>query len=175
MTIYNIIDIIILGVLAGFAFQGLKRGMVMSIAGGLTLVVAIIGANIAADNFAPQLESLIRPLFSDMSDLNIDAHIPAFPWAQSGALVETTARFFTFIFAFLGITLALYYASRLLDTVVKLPILNMFNRLGGLFGGVIFGGAVVWLGVYVVRYFGFLGPGIVGNTRLLSFVFSMMP
>ena len=175
MTAYMIIDIIILGVLAGFALRGLKMGLVMSLAGGLTLVIALTGANIFADRFMPLLENLIRPLFGDMTVLDISEHIPTFPWASSEALVETTARFFSFIFAFLAITIALHYAAKLLDTVASLPILNLANRLGGIAGGALFGAAIVWLGVYGARYLGLLTPGLIGSTRLLSFVIGLMP
>jgi uncharacterized membrane protein required for colicin V production len=174
MSVYNIIDLVVLGVIAAFGVQGIKKGLVMSLAGGLTLVVGISGARVASVHLTPYIGRLLTRVLGEGPAVNIMDHIPAFPWV-SDYLTLPTAYLFSFIFSFLAITLAFYYAARLIDTIVKFPILNLANKLGGLAGGLIFGGAVVWLGVYLLRYFGIPNPDVIGRTVLLDFVYKTMP
>ncbi|MCL2501371.1 MAG: CvpA family protein [Defluviitaleaceae bacterium] len=174
MSIYNVIDLVVLGVIAAFGVKGINRGLVMSLAGGLSLVIGISGARAASTYLTPHMGRLLARVLGEGTAVNIMDHVPSFPWAND-ILTLPTAYMFSFIFAFLGIALAVYYAASLLDAVVKFPILNLANKLGGLAGGMIFGGAVVWLGVYVLRYFGIPNPGVISNTVLLDLVYRTMP
>ena len=87
--------------------------------------------------------------------------------ALTASLAAMIARIFTFILAFLMITLALFFASRLLDTAAKLPVLNLANKLGGLAGGLLQGGVIVWLAVYILRFAGVIDPEAFEHTVLL--------
>ena len=87
--------------------------------------------------------------------------------ALTVSITAMIARVFTFILAFLVITIALFFVSRLLNTVAKLPILNMANKLGGLAGGLLQGGVIVWLAVYILRFAGVIGPETFEHTVLL--------
>jgi uncharacterized membrane protein required for colicin V production len=167
-------DLLVLGIIAAFAMKGLKQGLVLSLAGGLAFVAGIYGARVATDYLTPYMGRLLSQVLGEGTAINVMEHIPTFPWA-SGILTQPTARLFAFTFSFLVITLALYCAAMFLNSVVKLPVLNLANKLGGLAGGALTGGAVVWLGVYVLRYFGIPGPGMIERTVLLSFVYKLMP
>ncbi|MCL2029905.1 MAG: CvpA family protein [Oscillospiraceae bacterium] len=211
MSPYLIIDALILGTILFFGARGLKTGLIMAVAGALTLALSLVGAHFTANALSPRVEGLIEPFVSGWVDLRIEdsslnvaaeagavtetfavelltalgfnqnnaqrfaASVAGYidqtgqtlQTALTSALTETIARGLTFLAAFLVLLLALLFAARLLDTVAKLPVLNTVNKIGGVAGGLIKGGAIVWIVVYVLSFTSLIGAETMDNTVLL--------
>jgi uncharacterized membrane protein required for colicin V production len=214
MTPYLIIDLIILVIIAFFALRGLKKGLVMAVAGAVIFIVALVGAYFAVGMFSPRVESVIEPsirnwvenraserltdavdggiggitdsmLFDALQKFgfgegqasqisgNVSDRIgqtgQSITHALTTALTATLANIITFVIAFLLIMAALHLAARLLDTIVKLPLLNTINKLGGFVGGTLQGVVIVWIIVYCLRFVGVISPEVAAETYLLRF------
>jgi len=200
MNEYFWINIVIFLTLALAALNGWRRGLIMTLAGLVTLIVALVGAHYISITFSHYLESFLEPRVADwvanrVSELNItfapdlapvaDAtvfetirafgisesladtitgtvtnhlqqHGSHFQAAITTALTASFARMIVYVVAFLAIIILMNIAMRLLDAVAKLPILNLVNTLGGLVGGLIQGGLLVWIVVYILRLMGVL-------------------
>jgi uncharacterized membrane protein required for colicin V production len=219
MTPYLVIDLLVLGVIAFFALRGLKKGLVMAVAGAVIFIVALVGAWMAVGAFSPRVQTFVEPMISGWVESRAVERIPAgadgglggvtdtmvydalrmfglgenlaqqfaenvsgqvtqagqgVVYAITAALAANIARMLTFVIAFALITVVLHFAARLLDTIAKLPVLNTFNKLGGLAGGVLQGAVVVWLVVFCLRFVGVFGPETFANTYVLKIFGGMM-
>ena len=63
---YLIYDAVIVAVLAYFFLRGRKRGLILTLCGLAAFFVAIIGARMASDAFAPKVADLLQPRFSSV-------------------------------------------------------------------------------------------------------------
>jgi uncharacterized membrane protein required for colicin V production len=185
MSPYLIFDALILGALSFFALRGLKKGLVMSVASVLILVISLLGANYAVKTFSPLAEVIIEPMVSGWVDTNAgniiadavpdigfgiaDAIANQAKKALTSTLAATIAKAFTFIAAFLVITLLLSFAAKLLNIIAKLPILNTLNKLGGVAGGLIQGTIIVWMAVFIFSATNVITEDIASGTVLLKF------
>lgn len=68
----NLFDLIILIVLALFLWLGVRRGLIMTLCGLVVTILALIGAQAAADQFSPYLASMIQPSLQSTLLANID-------------------------------------------------------------------------------------------------------
>lgn len=71
------------------------------------------------------------------------------------------------ILVFIAVRLILGLVSRVLDIVGKLPVINQFNRVGGLLLGLLKGVIVVWIGLTIMNLF-FLDPTMPGLQNMLA-------
>jgi uncharacterized membrane protein required for colicin V production len=55
-----IIDLLIVGVILFFAWRGLRKGLIMAVAGAVTMLVAVVGAYFAANMFSHHMEGFIE-------------------------------------------------------------------------------------------------------------------
>ena len=65
MTAPVIIDIVVAAILGGFVVWGGSRGLVRSLAGLVAVVIALVGAGIAAATFAPPATRFVTPLIAE--------------------------------------------------------------------------------------------------------------
>lgn len=63
---YLIYDAVIVAVLAYFFLRGRKKGLILTLCGLAAFFVAIIGARMASDAFAPKVADLLQPRFSSV-------------------------------------------------------------------------------------------------------------
>lgn len=188
-------DILIVVLLAFFAWRGASKGLILSLCGLAAVVVAFLGAQFLSERFCAPVAGIIRPiiaqsfrgvepeasaaegeaassytmeqlldsiqeegLFEGFSDFleqgvandSVD-HGPLSPLdALATYLSEGVARALLFGLVFLVILLAWFLVSHALDLAFHLPILAEVNTAGGLIVGLIKGGlltiVLVWLG-----------------------------
>jgi uncharacterized membrane protein required for colicin V production len=68
VTPYLIIDAAIVGIIVIFTLRGLKKGLVMAVAGAVIFIVALVGAYFAVGIFAPSVETFVEPMISGWVD-----------------------------------------------------------------------------------------------------------
>lgn len=61
MTSPILIDLILLAALLFFVLMGAKRGFILTLCSLVAVVVALVGANLAADTLSPKIADAIRP------------------------------------------------------------------------------------------------------------------
>ncbi len=105
-------DILILIPLAFGAFMGFKKGFVIEATSVLALLFGIYGA-IGFSNFTEKM-------------LN-----------EKTGSTSSAMPVLAFILTFLVIVVAIYFLGKLLEGVVKITMMGIFNRIAGLFFGVL--------------------------------------
>ena len=186
-------DILIVALLAFFAWRGASKGLVLSLCGLAAVAVAFFGAQFLSEKFCAPVANIIRPIiaqtfrgvepdiaaaegeaaytleqlldciqeeglfegFSDFLEQGVAydslGHDPLSPLdALAGYLSLGIARALLFGLVFVVILLVWFLLSHALDLAFQLPILAEVNTAGGLIVGLIKGGLVtvvlVWLG-----------------------------
>lgn len=189
-------DIIILALLALFAWRGGVKGLVMSFCGLTVVFVAFFAARFLSEQFCVPVANILRPiiiqtvrgagaepkvtsedpeaaytvdelvrsiqeegLFEGFSDfLEQGVANQSLPKNDHLTPLETLARYLSkaiarallFGIIFLGILLAWFLFSHALDLAFKLPGLSLVNTVGGVLVGIVKGGlltiVLVWLG-----------------------------
>lgn len=191
-----IFDIIIIALLAFFAWRGAVKGLVLSLCGLAAVFVAFFGAQFLSEQFCEPVGNILRPiiiqtvrgadaepevnpddpedtytvdelldsilekgLFEGFSDFleqgvandTVTGYASLSPMdALAGYLAKAIARALLFGVVFFGGLLAWFLLSHALDLAFKLPILAEVNLAGGLVVGLVKGGllavVLVWLG-----------------------------
>lgn len=73
MAIPVIIDIIAAAILLGFVISGAKRGLFRALAGLVMILVALIGARVAAEKLTTPTVELMRPVLEHRIEAKLDA------------------------------------------------------------------------------------------------------
>lgn len=186
-----IFDILIVALLALFAWRGAAKGLVLSLCGLAAVFVAFFCAQFLSDQFCVPVGGILRPivtqtirgagaepvpaepggsytvdellssiqekgLFQGFTDFleqgaAYDAIGPLSPLdSLAGYLSQAIARALLFGGSFLAILLIWFLVSHALDLAFHLPILAEVNTAGGLIAGLVKGGllavVLVWLG-----------------------------
>ena len=68
----NLFDIIILAALVLFVLSGVRRGMILTVCGLVTAIVALIGAQVAADALSPTVAQMFQPAFESSVQLRLE-------------------------------------------------------------------------------------------------------
>lgn len=217
-----IVDVIIIVVLALFAWRGAKKGLILSLFSLLALFVAFYGAKYVSASFTGPVADILRPSIQLTIDELLEGETPAAGSAAAGAgsegasegsasvtpdltleqilrLLETADLFpgfreyleeaieeeaievtstaaaavagylsrvaasaLLFGLSFVVILLVWALASRALDLAFKLPILAAVNTIGGLLLGIIKGGVIVLVLVWLGRLAGWITPDNAG-------------
>lgn len=188
-----IFDILIVALLALFAWRGAAKGLVLSLCGLAAVFVAFFCAQFLSDQFCVPVAGILRPivtqtirgadaepvpsnpeqgytveeLLSSIQEKGLFEGFSAFleqgvaddslgrgslsPLeALAGYLSKAIARALLFGGSFLAILLIWFLVSHALDLAFHLPILSQVNTAGGLLAGLVKGGllavVLVWLG-----------------------------
>ena len=189
-------DILIVALLALFAWRGAVKGLILSLCGLAAVFVAFFAAQFVSEQFCAPVSNIIRPIIiqtvrgadaepeldpedpeatytvdqllasiqkegvfggfnqfleQGVSDREIrtNAHLTPLD-ALAGYLATGVARAALFAIVFFGGLLVWFLFSHALDLAFKLPILAEVNLAGGLLAGLVKGGllavVLVWLG-----------------------------
>ena len=188
-----IFDILIVALLALFAWRGAAKGLVLSLCGLAAVFVAFFCAQFLSDQLCEPVGGILRPivaqtirgadaepvpddpeqgytvdeLLSSIQEKGLFEGFTAFleqgaaydslgqgpqsPLdALAGYLSKAIARALLFGGSFLTILLVWFLVSHALDLAFHLPILSQVNTAGGLLAGLVKGGllavVLVWLG-----------------------------
>ncbi len=68
----NLFDIVILIALLLFVLSGIRRGMILTVCGLVTAIVALIGAQMAADALSPTVAQIFQPAFESSIQLQLE-------------------------------------------------------------------------------------------------------
>ncbi|MGM9537125.1 MAG: CvpA family protein [Candidatus Onthomonas sp.] len=68
----NLFDLIVLGVLALFAFLGSRKGLIMTLASLVVTVLALVGAPVIADQLSPSVAYMMEPAIQNAVQTNVD-------------------------------------------------------------------------------------------------------
>ncbi|MCI8699344.1 MAG: CvpA family protein [Oscillospiraceae bacterium] len=188
-------DIIIVALLALFAWRGAAKGLILSLCGLAAIFVVYLGAQFLSERFCEPVGNILRPiviqtvrgagaepevdpedpedlytmeelvasiqekgLFEGLSAFLEQADSRDLPQggllspleALASYLSTAIARALLFSLVFFGGLLAWFLLSHALDLAFKLPILAEINLAGGLIIGLVKGGlltvVLVWLG-----------------------------
>ena len=188
-------DIIIVALLALFAWRGAAKGLILSLCGLAAIFAAYLGAQFLSERFCEPVGNILRPiviqtvrgagaepevdpedpedlytmeelvasiqekgLFEGLSAFLEQADSRDLPQggllspleALASYLSTAIARALLFSLVFFGGLLAWFLLSHALDLAFKLPILAEINLAGGLIIGLVKGGlltvVLVWLG-----------------------------
>lgn len=72
MTTPVIIDIVVAAVLVSFLIYGGSRGLIRSLAGLVAVVIALVGAGMAAATFAPPAAEFVTPLIAEKIEQRLE-------------------------------------------------------------------------------------------------------
>lgn len=68
-------DLVILAVLALFAWRGWKKGLILSLCGLIVVVLAFVGAGFIADTAAPPVAKAIQPKLAETIEENLSGYM----------------------------------------------------------------------------------------------------
>ena len=153
----NQIDFIILGIIAAFLFVGYIKGLVRSILSLIQYVVVIF--------FAFQLNDAVSKLL--IKQFELDGAILNWLYNQFGLvennlylLNEEMVQMFVariinviaFVVVFVILKIFFWILMTILNRVVKLPILNEVNKLGGMVLGGVEGILIVYILITLINW-----------------------
>ena len=67
-----IIDLVLLGIIALCAWTGYRKGFILGITGIVALVIAFFGANLVAETYASEFNTMLEPFISGIVDESVD-------------------------------------------------------------------------------------------------------
>ena len=176
MTVF---DGVLLIVVILCVIVGLRRGFVLTLCGLLSIVIALVGAKVAADQFSPTVTQAIAPRIETVIEAQLtesvgDTTQDALEGAENASDEELSG-----ILGILQQSEAYRNAvssiqdsiqsgiSKALDLVAKLPVLHFFNRLlGGALGlmkGLLIAGCICCL----ILHLGLLPAGTIQESVFL--------
>ena len=153
-----VVDIIIIVILALSIFFGYKKGLVEL---GIGLCAGIIAIVVALTLYRPITNLVINTT-------SIDEHI--LEKSKSNEIAEQIApeiaqelsyniiRAVVMIVLYLVSKIALRFVTALANLIAKLPILNQFNKVGGIVYGAIRGILVIYVVLLIVSFVGQINP-----------------
>ena len=157
-----VVDIIIIAILVLSIFFGYKKGLVEL---GIGLCAGIIAIVVALTLYRPITNLVIN---TTSIDENIEQHI--LEKSRSNEIAEQIApeiaqelsyniiRAVVMIVLYLVAKIALRFVTALANLIAKLPILNQFNKVGGIVYGAIRGILVIYVVLLIVSFVGQINP-----------------
>lgn len=164
MSNIPIADIIVFVIVAVMAFWGLRSGFIRAVFHLGYYVISVIAAlvfyplvskfliNSALSRYIH--DKVILPRISmETGGLNLPTFlqnavtegINNTTEAVAASMTEMAISIICFIIVFILVRFGLKFAVKILDTIAKLPLLNLFNKVGGLAVGVLNGVIIVYL------------------------------
>lgn len=174
-----IVDIIIIAILALSIFLGYKKGLIELGIKAVALIIAIVGTLIL---YRPITNIIVNTT-------NLDENIQQVIMEKSGSIVgdQTTGnaiedgivseiqnqmlpnaahelslniiRAGVMLILYIVIKIALKFVTALANLIAKLPILNQFNKLGGIVYGAIRGLLIIYVALLIIQFVGEVNPG----------------
>jgi len=148
-------DLILILILFGFTWFGFWNGIVQAIGGIVSIVIALF----VASRWYEIISVRILPFLGDNMNL---------------------ARLLGFIGVFIIAKVVMFLLLKIIDKFFSLPILNIFNKLGGAVFGLIEGGLVIGVILYFSTKFplgetwlvllqtSIIAPTLIGFAKMLT-------
>ena len=96
--------------------------------------------------------------------------------AVVNSVAQTVVYGILYLLSFVALILLVKLVSFLLDGVLKLPVLNTANTVGGMLIGLMEGVLLMFLAIWVMRHFGFsFETGALAHTHILKFFTTVSP
>ena len=177
LTSSVIVDIVILGIVALSLLMGARRGLFRTLAELVSTIAAYVIASLLTGGLAAAAAEWLRPIAEERLSALVSEYLsgalekaPAFltagvleeflERAVPEAIVEqglyNIAYALVFVAVFLLALIALRILIRMVDTVLKLPLLHEVNTLGGAAAGALKGAVLVGLLIWLARRTGLL-------------------
>ncbi len=174
-----IVDIIIIAILALSIFLGYKKGLIELGIKAVAVIIAIVGTLIL---YRPITNIIV-------STTNLDENIQQIIIDKSSSVVgnETTGnvvgdgivseiqnqmlpeaahelslniiRAGVMLILYIAIKIALKFVTALANLIAKLPILNQFNKLGGIVYGAVRGLLIIYVALLIIQFVSGVNPG----------------
>lgn len=150
----DIADYVILLILLFSAFDGYRTGFVAQLVRIFGVVLAYVAAWKFHGALTPAVEGSVRPLVA--GNLRSFATVPFFGSMATGSSVaqitHTISGGVSFGIVFIAALILIRFLGRLLSAVMSLPVLSLFNRVGGLVAGVVVAFMMVAVLINVAAY-----------------------
>lgn len=179
-----IVDLIIIALIALSVFLGYKKGLVALAITLCTFVIAIVvtlvfyqpvsNFVINSTNIDETIENAVLENVNDViqEDKN-EMKNEIIEEAKNGLLPETArtlainiVRGGVFLILFILIKIALKFVTALANLIAKLPIINQFNKLGGILYGLLRGLLIVYVVLLIISITGKINPTNTVNTSV---------
>lgn len=177
LTSSVIVDIVIFAIVALSLLMGARRGLFRTLAELISTIAAYVIASLLTGGLAAAAAEWLRPIAEERLSALVSEYLsgalekaPAFltagvleeflERAVPEAIVEqglyNIAYALVFVAVFLLALIALRILIRMVDTVLKLPLLHEVNTLGGAAAGALKGAVLVGLLIWLARRTGLL-------------------
>ena len=172
-----VVDLIIIGIVLISVFLGYKKGLVSLIIGLCAFAIAIVVTILLyrpITNFVINstyidevIQNKIIEKTGEIIELNSDNEITneLIESAKNGMLSETSRTLsinivsgIVIISLFICIRIILNFTIKLANNVAKLPIINQFNKIGGLLYGLLRGMLIIYVILFIISVVGKINP-----------------
>lgn len=159
-----IADIVVIVLIAFFAYIGYKKGFVKMVSKLCCIIVAVIVAKVLHPVVSVfVMESALGDFIRDKVSIKADSalgEMPVFLQDAGNHAVNSVADSIISIVTIILIIVVTYFASKIivgaLNVVAKFPGISFFNRLSGMVIGAVFGAFVVCLIISVLKFTNFV-------------------
>ena len=172
-----VVDLIILAIIAISVYHGYKKGLVslaikfcaflISLIITFVLYIPIGNLIINTTNIDESIENAIYSKVNEtiQNDDDQGATSDLIEKAKNGMLSES-ARNMSINIVYGGVILILFIAIRIIlifitalaNTITKLPIIDQFNKAGGILYGVIRGTLIIYIALFIIGFVGEINP-----------------
>lgn len=172
-----IVDLIIVGVVLLSVFLGYKKGLVSLAIGLCAFAISIVltimlykpitNLVVNATNIDETIQDAIMEKTGEIIDSNSDNQITnsLIESAKEGMLPETSKTLAINIISaasimaiFIITRIVLVFITKIANAVAKLPIINQFNKMGGIIYGLIRGILIIYVALLIINFIGIINP-----------------
>ena len=176
-----IADIILIAVLALSVFLGYKKGLielsislcavVISIVATMVLYRSITNLVINTTSIDEKIEQTITSSLSSKDGTLNQIQNEILP-STAKELSVSIVRAGVMLILYIVLRIALRFVTALANLVAKLPVLDQFNKAGGLAFGAIRGIALIYVALLLISFFGQVNPQNAVNKEIEKSIIS---
>ena len=177
-----VVDIIIIAILALSIFLGYKKGLVELGIKAAAVIIALVATIILyrpISNFIidkTKLDENLQQIIMEKSEKIIEENVvqnEITDEIQNQMLPDTAhelslniIRAGVILVLYIAIKIALRFVTALANLIAKLPILDQFNKLGGIIYGAIRGLLIIYVALLIIQFVSEVNPGNVVNEEI---------
>lgn len=177
-----VVDIIIIAILALSIFLGYKKGLVELGIKAAAVIIALVATIILyrpISNFIidkTKLDENFQQIIMEKSEKIIEENVvqnEITDEIQNQILPDTAhelslniIRAGVIFVLYIAIKIALRFVTALANLIAKLPILDQFNKLGGIIYGAIRGLLIIYVALLIIQFVSEVNPGNVVNEEI---------
>ena len=140
----DILLIVVLVVLGGFALHGYLRGLVRMMF-SLAAIFLVIGITSWLAPYAADLLREQTPLYNTVQEKCLEAVQMDVVDQAAEQIAEIILQRIAWFLTFITVSILLGVLVHVLDLIAKLPVLDSVNHIGGLSVGLLEGLVIVWI------------------------------